>query len=231
MKFFDLHVQTENIEEIAKFAKDLGYSGIALCNEWESTEKLDKLKEKIAKVKDVEIYLGVTITTKNPDELRKIIDKVREKVMILIVRGGDFAINRVACENPKVDMLAHPELGRIDIGLDETCLKKAAENNVAIQVSFREIINSYRKPRSYIFNHIATNLRLADKFNTPIIICSGAQDKWEMRGPRELVSVLNVLGLDLGKAFASVTSTPQNIVEKNRDTLEGKRVTKGVKIE
>jgi RNase P/RNase MRP subunit p30 len=52
-----------------------------------------------------------------------------------------------------------------------------------------------------------------------------------MRNPREFVSLINVLGLDIGKAFASTTSTPQSIVEGNKKTLEGDKITEGVEVE
>ncbi|MFQ6020956.1 MAG: ribonuclease P protein component 3 [Candidatus Aenigmatarchaeota archaeon] len=237
MKFFDLDIKSNlsvgesTIKNIAKFAQQLGYFGIAICDKYESMEKLEELKKAIKEVEsDIEIYPGITIQAKDVDELRRIIDKVREKVMIVIVHGGDYLINRSACENPKVDILAHPELGRIDSGLDDICLKRAKENNVAIQVNFREILFSYRRPRSYILNHITRNIRLCNELGAPMIICSGAQNIWDMRDPRGLVAITNVLGAELGKAFAGVTSIPQQIVEENKKILSGKRITKGVEV-
>jgi hypothetical protein len=42
------------------------------------------------------------------------------------------------------------------------------------------------------------------------------------------VSVANVLGLDLGKAFHGVTTVPQQIIENNKKKLEDKKVAEGV---
>ena len=235
MKFYDLHVQSnlsggENtIEQILKFAEKLGYSGIAICDNYQGLEKLNGLKKAVSEVEtDLEIYPGVNIQAKDVNELKEIISKVREKVNIIIVSGGDYSINRSACEDPRVDILTHPEFERPDSGLDEPCLEAATQNNVAIGINLREILYSFRKQRSYIFNHISKNVRLCNHFRTPIVVCSGAQGVWGMRSPRELVSIANVLGLDLGKAFASVTSIPQLIVEENKKTLEGRKITEGV---
>ncbi len=237
MKFYDLHVQSNfsegenSIEELAKFAKNLGYSGIAVCDYFESMEKLRKLKEIIKSMDiDIEVFPGVEIRTKSVEELKEIIKKVREEVLIVVVSGGNYLINRAACEDSRVDILAHPELGRNDSGLDHICARAAAENNVAIEINFREMLYSFRKPRSHIFAHISRNIKLCTKFNTPLVICSGARSIWDMRGARELVSVANTLGLDLSKAFAAVTSTPQQIIEDNKKKLEGKKITEGVEI-
>jgi len=235
MKFYDLHVKSnlsggENtINELVKFAESLGYSGIVICERYQGMEKLNELKKIISDLEtNIEVYSGVYIQAKNPNELREIISKVRNKVLIVTVSGGDYHINRDACDDSRVDVLTHPELGRYDSGLDQPCLEAAARNNVTIEINLREILYTFRKPRSYVFNHIIKNIRLCDHFKTPMIISSGAQSIWDMRAPREMVSMANVLGLDLGKAFAAVTSIPQQIIEENKKTLEGKRITEGV---
>jgi RNase P/RNase MRP subunit p30 len=51
-----------------------------------------------------------------------------------------------------------------------------------------------------------------------------------MRSPREFVSLVNTLGLDIGRAFASVTSNPQMIVEGNKKTIEGSKIDDNVEV-
>lgn len=237
MKFYDLHIQSNlssgesSIEQIVDFAKKLGYSGIAICDNYQGPEKINELKNEINKIEtDLEVYPGVNIQAKDVNQLREIISKVRERVHVVVVSGGDYSINRAACEDPRVDILAHPELGRMDSGLDEPSLNAAAQNNVAIQLNFREVLYNFRKPRSYILNHISKNINLCNHFRTPVVFCSGAQSIWDMRNPRELISIANVLGMELGKAFASVTSVPQEIIEGNKKTLEGTKITEGVEV-
>lgn len=235
MKFYDLFVQSNlsggesSIEQLIDFAEKLGYSGIAICDTYQGLEKLSELENKINVISpDIEVYSGVNVISKDVNEMKEIVNKVREKVQIVVVSGGDYSVNRAACDDSRIDILMHPELGRPDSGLDEPCLEAAMANNVAIGISFREILFNFRKPRAYIFNHIARNLMLCNHFRTPTVVCSCAQSVWGMRNPRELVSILNILGLDIGKAFASVSSIPQAIVEENKKTLEGAKVTEGV---
>ena len=234
MKFYDLFIQSNlsggesTIEQIVEFAKKLGYAGIAICDNYQGPEKLNELKNKVSEFKDIEVYAGVNIIAKDVNEMREVVNKVRERVDLVVVSGSDYSINRAACDDPRIDILMHPELGRPDSGLDEPCLEAATQNNIAIGISFREILYNFRKPRAYILNHIAKNLMLCNHFRTPVIICSCAQSVWGMRSPREFVSTLNILGFDIGKAFAPVTSIPQSIVEENKKTLEGKKITEGV---
>jgi ribonuclease P/MRP protein subunit RPP1 len=236
MKFYDLFVQSnlsggENtLEQLVDFSKKLGYSGIVICDNYQGLEKLNELKKKISESKEMEVYCGVNIIAKDVNEMKEIVNKTREKVDILVVSGSNYLINRAACDDSRVDILMHPELERPDSGLDEPSLEAATKNNVAIGISFREILFNFRKPRSYILNHIAKNLMLCNHFRTPVVVCSCAQSTWGMRNPREFVSLLNILGMDIGKAFASVTSVPQIIIEENKKVLKGTKITEGVEV-
>jgi ribonuclease P/MRP protein subunit RPP1 len=238
MKFYDLFVQSDlsggesSLQQLVDFAKKLGYSGIAVCDNYQGVDKLEELKKRISELKtDIEVYSGVNIIPTSVIEMKEIVSKVRERVNLVVVSGSDYSVNRAACDDSRIDILMHPELGRPDSGLDEPSLEAATQNNVAIGISFREILFNFRKPRAYILNHIAKNLMLCDHFRTPFVVCSCAQSVWGMRNPREFVSLINVLGLDIGKAFASTTSTPQSIVEGNKKTLEGDKITEGVEVE
>jgi ribonuclease P/MRP protein subunit RPP1 len=238
MKFYDLFVQSDlsggesSLQQLVDFAKKLGYSGIAVCDNYQGVDKLEELKKRISELKtDIEVYSGVNIIPTSVIEMKELVSKVRERVNLVVVSGSDYSVNRAACDDSRIDILMHPELGRPDSGLDEPSLEAATQNNVAIGISFREILFNFRKPRAYILNHIAKNLMLCDHFRTPLVVCSCAQSVWGMRNPREFVSLVNVLGLDIGKAFASTTSTPQSIVEGNKKTLEGDKITEGVEVE
>ncbi|MBU3904911.1 MAG: hypothetical protein KJ906_02040 [Nanoarchaeota archaeon] len=237
MRFYDLEIQSSlgeganSVAEIARFAEHLGYSGIAICNKYESLEQIRKLKEEISKIETtVEIYVGVKIKTESVEELRKIIEQVREEVMVVVVAGGNYSINRAACENPKVDILAHPEFGRIDSGLDEVCLNLAKKNNVAIQINFTEIAEKYRRGRSSLLGRMDRNIRLTRELSVPTIVCSGAKSIWDMRDPREMISIVNIFGLEIEKSFSCLSMVPQNIIEDNKKRLSGEKITEGVEL-
>ena len=238
MKFYDLQLFTNSslgqnsIGEIASRARELGYSGIVISDVFQGTEKLKEQRKEINlyKSEGMEIYQGITIQPKDVNELKNILAKVRESVLVVIVQGGNYKVNRAACEDSRVDVLINPELGRSDNGLDEPCFKAASRNEVAIGTSFRRLLYSYHKARSHILDHISTNIRLSTEFNTNFILCSGAYNIWEMRGPRDIVSIANVLGLDLAKSILSMSEIPLHIIQKNKNILEGTTPVKGVEI-
>jgi RNase P/RNase MRP subunit p30 len=127
-------------------------------------------------------------------------------------------------------LLCHPSLNRTDNGLDEVCLNAAAANNVAVEINFREVLNSYRRQRSIILNNLATNVRLCSALRVPLIVASGAQSTDDMRDPRELISLANLAGLDISRSFAALSDVPAGMIETNKRKLLDRITSEGVEV-
>lgn len=236
MRYFDFHVHSgfsggeSSIEQLASTAKELGYSGLCFSEYFQNEHRLKELKEEIAKVGKkvgMEIYLG--FEARNPKELYNLANR-RRMFDVLLVHGGDLELNRLACETPQVDILTHPENKRNDSGLNQVLAKLAAENNVAIEINFREILLATKRTRSMIEKSMTQNIRLTKKFHAPIIVSSGAISHWELRGPLTLVSMASQLGLDLKDAKDCVSKIPENIIKQIKERKSEKWIMPGVKV-
>ncbi len=236
MKFFDLHVHSafsggqSSLEQLASTAKELGYTGICFAEYFQNDAQLKKLKEDISQVSEkigIEIYLG--FEAKTPKELHKLVER-RRMFDILLAQGGDLKMNRLACETPQVDILTHPENNRNDSGLNHVLVKFAAENNVAIEVNFREILLASKRTRNSIMRHVSNNVRLAKKFHTPIILCSGGISHFELRDPQVMISMANQLGLELNEAKGAISKIPESIIKQSKERKSEKWVMPGVKV-
>ena len=236
MKFFDLHVHSafsggqSSLEQLATTAKELGYTGICFAEYFQNESQLEKLKSDISKVSEkvgIEIYLG--FEARNPNELHKLIER-RRMFDILLVQGGDLKMNRLACETPQVDILTHPENNRNDSGLNQVLAKFAAENNVALEINFREILLASRRTRNSIMRHVSNNVRLARKFHAPLILCSGGISHFELRDPQIMISMANQLVLDLDKAKECISKIPENILKQSKERNSEKWLMPGVKV-
>ena len=222
--YYDLHTYTNetigenSLEEIIEFAKKLGLSGIGIVNFFTTVDDL-----RWPENNEIDIVKVLMIKTNNVEEMEKIAKRVRNRAEILMVHGGDYEINRAACENSLIDVLSRPELNRNRPGLDHICLKAAQENNVTIEVNFREILETYKKHRSYVLSAMRESIRLSKKYNANVITTSGAISKWDLRSGRELASVSHHLGLELGDAIASVSTIPEQLAKQNREKLKDKR--------
>jgi ribonuclease P/MRP protein subunit RPP1 len=236
MQAYDLHLHSafsggiSSLEELASTAKVLGYKGICFVAYPLSKREEEILKAEIERIKKefaIEIYLG--FEARNVREL-KFLAKRRKEFDVLLARGGNLQLNRVACETPEVDILTHPEFGRSDSGLNHVLAKLAAKNNVAIEINFREILVSSKATRSRILSHISRNVMLAKKFKAPIILCSGAISHFEMRDAYSLISMATQLGLELKEAKDAITKVPSKIIEEIKKRRDERWIMPGVEV-
>lgn len=235
MKFFDMHVHSafsegeSTIEQLAKRARELGYSGICFSEYYEGRAQLEKLKAKIAKAEQktkIEIFLG--FEARNTRELKRLAD-MRQLFGVLLARGGDLRMNRAAVEAKEVDILTHPEHGRYDCGMNHVMAKLARRNKVAVEINFREILTSTKKTRSRILANMRDNIALARKYKMPVILCSGAISHWELRDPLSMASMAEQLGMALKDAKEAVSKVPERVVKRAKERKSEKWIMPGVR--
>lgn len=160
-------------------------------------------------------------------ELKQAVRDRREEADVLVFLGGDEELTRKVSELPQLDIILHPEKGRKDSGIDHVVAEQAAENSIAIGFDFSSLRGS-RKRKSHILGHWRRNLKICDKYDTPYIITSGAEDTLELRNPHDLESVINSLGFNGRKA---VSTYPKNIVDRAKKVREDGFVRPGVEVD
>ena len=221
--FVDLHINSryskgdDDFSRIVSFAEKLDISSIVVFETVETSSDITKLKEiknRISQIRTrVKIYIGAELKNEDSDKMKSLITKARSKVDILAVCGGNLDINRIAVENPVVDILLNPEFSRRDSGLDEVMVKLAAKNHVAIEFNFRTILHTYSKVRSHILSHMRHNWTLVKRMDAPFIITSSANNVWDMRTGRELASFGTLVGMELSTALDAVSTNCETIIE------------------
>jgi ribonuclease P/MRP protein subunit RPP1 len=228
MRFYEMHVHPEvELVKMIEFSRMLGWSG--MCLVFRDLKELEEARRTLKDVRIIDIYFGLKIEAKKPDDVKRLAAPARRKADLILVHGGDMEVNRAAVETPEVDVLSHPEFGREeDSGFDHVMAKLAKENNVAIEFNFRELLLSYKKTRSAVLAHLARNAKLVRKYNVPFVLTSGAVSSWDMRGPSDLISFGKVLGLDHSACKDSMTGM---ILQENRKRNSGKWVMPGVEVE
>jgi len=233
---YDLHVHStfssgeSSLEDIVKTAKELGYKGIGFVSYPLKKEEENLLIAEINRVSkeyNFEIYLGFEAT--NKIELKKLLNRRRE-FDLLLVRGGTNFMNRIAVENRGVDILTHPDYERKDCGINHLLTRLAKENEVAIEINFREVLNSEGMIRKNILANHMEIIRLYKKFKFPLIVSSGALSHWQIKDPKVLISYLVTLGLEMKEAKGALIKTPKRIIERAKEWKSEKWIMPGVRL-
>jgi ribonuclease P/MRP protein subunit RPP1 len=213
--FIDLNVRKD--EKITKRAFQLGYSGIVqVSKDLNHGKEFNRFIDS-TNFSDLFISKGIEIKAKNPDELKKKVRKLRKHVDIILVHGGDVKVNRAAVENPHVDIICHPYRQRRDSGINHVLAKKAAENNVAVELNIKHLLRNRNHLRYQIMSHFRQLAKLKKKFQFPLVITSGAQSAYDVRSPLDLVALASCFGMDKKMAMEALSNTPQKIIVSTKE--------------
>ena len=221
-------IRAKNVKDFIPFAEKLGWKGIGIIIDYKDLEGLKKIKKTI---KNLDIAFGIEIEPKRASSLKRHVLKIRKEVELVLVSGGDLDINRKALETPEVDILTHPwgSLNnlRSDPGINHISARLAKENNVAISFNFGDLIHSYQRKRTALFQNYLGAAKLIKKYKSPFVITSGALSPWDMRSPSDLFSFGKILGLGDREIKASMLG---RTVKENRKRLGKKWIMPGVEI-
>jgi ribonuclease P/MRP protein subunit RPP1 len=238
-KYYDLNVGAEDLEEKIEFARRLGWNGMCIVENFDLNFK--SFSQKIGGIKeneksDIDILTGARISTKIPHDIQKKSRDALKYADLILVGGGDENINRAASECWEVDVLTHPQTPGKDFmdqknsGIDHITARFMAERCIALEIDFSGILNSWGIRRSRVIGKIRQNVMLARKYGVPAIITSGAQDKWSLRAPRELMAIGVSLGMGEGDAKRAVGENPLRIIKKSRDRKDPDVIMKGLEV-
>ena len=229
--FFDLNIRGSSLENNIKLAKEAskyGWNHINFSyNQNEFSDGLnfrDELNENLEDMIDFDYTLEIKST--NINEIRKITNKYRNKASCISVVGGDLKVNRAVVETVKIDVLSRPYLKRFDAGLNHVLAKEAQNNNVAIELCFKDVLRTYLSHRSKTLSNFRDIYVLYRKFGFPLILSSRAESVFDIKTTHDFIAFFKQSGLtddEINRSF----ETAGNILEfnKNRD----KMIFKGVR--
>ena len=229
--FFDLNIKGSSLENnliLANQASEYGWNHINFSYGQNDFADALKFKEELIDELNEKISCDYTLEIKSNkvNEIRKITNKFRNKSSCISVVGGDLKVNRAVLENIKIDVLSRPYLKRFDSGINHVLSREAVNNNVAIELCFKDILRSYLSHRSKVISNFKDIYTLYRKFDFPLILSSRAESVFDIRTTHDFVAVFKQTGLsddEIEKSFI----TSSNILEfnKNRDNL----ILKGVR--
>jgi ribonuclease P/MRP protein subunit RPP1 len=219
--FFDLNIKGSSLENNLKLAREsskYGWNHINFSynqNEFsEGFDLKDDLKDNLEGI--ISFDYTLEIKSNNINEIRKTVNKFRNKASCISVIGGDLKVNRAVVENSKVDVLSRPYLKRYDSGLNHVLSKEALRNNVAIELCFKDVLRSYLSHRSKTISNFKDVYALYRKFDFPLILSSRAETVFDVRTTQDFTAFFSQTGLgenEIRKSFL----TASNILKFNEE--------------
>lgn len=219
--FFDLNIKGSSLENnvaLAFEASRYGWNHINFSyNQNDFKDALDIKNDLSESLQDlINFDYTLEIKSNNVSEIGKITRKFRNKSSCISVVGGDLKVNRNVLENIQIDVLSRPYLRRYDSGLNHVLAKEALNNNVAVELCFKDVLKSYLAPRAKVISNFKDIYTLYRKFDFPLILSSRAESIFDIRTTHDFIAFFKQTGLTASEIEKSFV-TARNILEFNED--------------
>lgn len=248
MKFYDLNLRGQNYDDdlaLVKEANKFGWDYLNLNYSHDNFEKAIEYKgdlnEELSAVdfnqtyrnkktnfKHAEISMGINILNANSNEIRKIINRYRNKSNYISCLGGDLKVNRSVCENRRIDVLSRPYYKRKDSGMNHVLAKEAQRNNVAIELCFRDILNNRLKYRARVISSFKEIMMFHRKFKFPLILTTDSKSIYHVRSTRDIAAFFKSVGFSDEEIYNGFYYYPKKIVDFNKERQD--MIVNGVKL-
>ena len=212
------------VARLALTASEYGYDGIVVRNHGDSPASYDP--ERIQETYGIDVVTAVEVRAEDPARASGFVGSHREDRTVVLVHGGDPAINRFAVEQPTVDVLAHPMAG--DGDFNHVLAREAARNGVRVELSLRRVLRQSGGRRVRALGDLRKLRELLDDGDTPFVVSADARSHLQLRAPRELAAVGEVVGLDSSSIEEGLAEW-QHLTERNRERQSDSFVEPGVR--
>ena len=226
--YADLHLcppldDVSNARSMADLLVELNTRTIGLVLPPERSERMMIVHE-VFKNAGLEVARRVNLKPKSRNDLLRSLRRYRNQYEIVAVECSSFPVSRVAVRDRRVDIVYFPKTERSNpfhARLATTC-------RAALEINMSELISSSNSGRS-LFG-FQRDIETAVEASTTVIGSTMGSKPFDLRSPRDIASILNIIGLPLRDALNAVSAVPLSIVRSNRSRLKEPQLERGVRI-
>ncbi len=205
------HARPDGVSSVARFAltaRESGFDGLIVRNHDDYKSTFDRAA--IGAAYDIDVVNAIEIRSDDRSSVASAITKYRPERTIVGVHGGQF--NRMACEDPRVDVLCHP---MADGAFNHVLAAAAAANEVAVEFNFGRVLRATGGERVHAISGLQKLRTLVEKYDVPFVVSADPSSHLELRSPRELNAVGETVGFSRSQIQAGFEQWGK-IAERNR---------------
>ena len=218
-KFVDLHIipGASNVDSMLNQAVKLGFSAIGVSGTKPKVDNIDTVSR-------------LDITPKNQEQLNNMLRNSRRKFEVISVICQNKNVARQAAKDNRVDIIKFPldQNKRRAVWLDHHQANLMKESGCSYEIDIRDLLIHDASTMENRLRRISRETHIASKADIPIIASSGAHKALEMREPKAIASILNLIEVDYEEALNMVSENPYSIIIKNRSKLSKSYIMPGV---
>ncbi|MHA1615661.1 MAG: RNase P subunit p30 family protein [Candidatus Thorarchaeota archaeon] len=219
----DLGVLVSDTNEIDSFrdmAHKLGLAGFAIVGL--STDPFKTLDENML------AYSRVILHGKSINSVRKQIDQIRRKSMIVSVPLKSIEVTNWAAEDKRIDLLTVDPTQ--ENRLRDTTARLASISKTSLEIQIAPLLKLSGLNRSKILKLYRESVTTAMDAGMDVVLTSGAIHPMGLRSSVAMAHIGILLGMDRSYADRAASDFPKSIIERNMRKLQPGFVSSGVEI-
>ena len=222
--------QSNHLLEFIEKSAQLRYDSVGITFPLKASEK------DVQRVKNLCDNIGINLVTridlnpKNPKELLRNLRYNRRKAEIIAVRCYSKGIARQAAKDNRVDLLYFPLLMKRKKYFNRAVAELASKALSSLEINMAPLLFLQGFKRINYMSILRKEVIIANKFDVPLVLTSGANDVTLLRRPEDYASLALFFGLDLHRAKLALSENPRTIIARNLEKLSSKYITPGVHI-
>lgn len=221
-----VHATPEGDSTVARFAvtaREYGFDGVVVRNHTDARAEYDA--DRIRTAYGVDVVEGIEIRADDPDGASGHLANARPEYTLVVLHGGTDRLNRFAVEHERIDVLAHPMADGGDF--NHVLAKAAARNGVRVEFNLQRVLRAEGGRRVRALEGVSKLRKLVEKYDVPYVVSTDPFSHLQVRAPRELAAVGEVVGFDAGEIEQGLAEWGR-LAERNRDRRSDEFIQPGV---
>jgi ribonuclease P/MRP protein subunit RPP1 len=210
------------VARLALTAADHGYDGLVVRNHGDAMADYDA--DRIAGEYGIDVVEGVEIRADSGSRASGFVGSHRPHRTVVCLHGG--SLNRFGVEQDRIDVLAHP-MREGDV--NHVLAKAAAEHGVRLEFNLARVLRADGGPRVQAIQGLRKLRELVETYDVPYVVSADAASHLELRAPRELVAVGEVVGFDAEQVRSGLAEWGR-LAARNRERQSDAFVEPGVRL-
>ena len=217
-EFIDLRVRKPSkpaeFERMILTAKEMGYRHLGVVSNDDNAN--------IENSFGMDLINRIELSPTSPSVLLSSLSRVKNRFSIVAVSCSTKAVARQAAKDHRVDVLMFPgdHSERKLVGLDEQEAKLAAGIGCSFEISAIELISGSSTRITELLKLLKKEITIARRHDLPVIMSSGASTALELREPRALSAILDLLDIGEESSLDMISANPFIVVERGRKKLK-----------
>ncbi len=211
-------------------AHQLGYHLIAIpFSESFSRDKIQQLR-RVCKEERIDFASRIDLAPKTPEGLIKSIRQMRRRFEIVAVACKSKKVARQAAKDRRVDILNFPFYVSRRRFFDKAEAELASNALTCLEIDIKPLLILEGPARIRLLSSLRREVGVAERFQVPIVVSSGATHELLMRRPRDTAALTSLFDLSPPSSVQAICTDPAAIVRRNREKLDPRFIAPGVRL-